>query len=209
MSSRFNALSLQVRLLLSVMALILTMACLLPSGSLKPSTPSLPTPTATLTSTPIQLPTSDLNAAPVQPPTELPTPLPTVTLPYATAESILGDLCFDYLRTLVGKTLILDSESDLIALYDQVDKSKKCDDPVTRGTFDFTAQQIVGSVFADQACDVMVSHESTALDDTAHLRIITLRATLLGECEYDLVYPIWFALDRPPATYTTQIQFIK
>ena len=209
MPFRFDSFSLRVRLLLSLLGLILTVACLLPSGSLKPSTPPLPAPISTLTSTPIQLPTSDLTIVPVSPPTLEPTPLPTVTLPYATAESVLSDLCFDYLRTLAGKTLILDSEPDLIALYDQADQSKKCDDPVTRGTFDFTAQQIVGSVFVDQACDVMLSHESTTLDDSAHQRIITLRATLIGDCEYDLVYPIWFAIDRPPPTYTTQIQFLK
>ena len=132
-----------------------------------------------------------------------------MTLPYPSADAVLGDICFDFLRTLVGKTIILDSDADLNALYDQIDGSKQCADPVTRASFDFTGQQIVGSVLTVQACDVLVSHESTALDDASRQRQITLRVELVGDCEYELLYPVWFSIERPPATYTTLVQFIK
>lgn len=205
MASFFNSLPLRIRLLLYLAAMLLLPACLLPSGSLGPATTSGASPAVVLTATPITL----LPTQPSLGPSPAPTSLPTVTLPYPTADAALDGLCFDYLRTLAGKTIILDSDADLTALYDQVDKSKLCDGPVIRGSFDFSGQQVVGSVFEDQGCDVTLSHESTTLDDSVQQRIITLRAQLIGDCEYDLLYPVWFAIERPPAPYTTQIVFIK
>src|SRR5262245_59862699 len=112
MPFRIDMRSARVKFLFLLLGLILTTACLLPSGSLKPSTP--PVPTIKLTLTPTLLIT--VQASPAIPPTVTPTPPPTMTLPYPTAESVLGDLCFDFLRTLAGKTLILDADADLIAL---------------------------------------------------------------------------------------------
>src|SRR5258708_29674228 len=125
------------RILLYWAVLILVTACLL-NGSLRPETPPVASPSAILTSTPIHLETRMSTA--VQ--SSSGTPQPTTTLPYPMSDNILGDICFDFLRSLVGSTIVLDSAADLTALYEKVDRSKKCDDPVTRGSFDFTTQQI-------------------------------------------------------------------
>src|SRR4051794_20694749 len=86
-------------------------ACNLPMGL----PPASPTPLPSPTPTPEQV-------------TASPQPAPSATLPFPDASSVLAGVCFSFLETLDGQTVVLDSPRDLSAFYDQVDKSKRCRD---------------------------------------------------------------------------------
>jgi hypothetical protein len=154
----------------------------------------------TLTATPASSPAPTPSATAVIPVT------PTATLPYADASAVLGSLCYDFLQTLNGQTIILDSPADLSAFYDRVDKSKRCPDAASRQNFDFAANQIVGTAVIARGCSLDATYDHTDLDDAARQRIIVFRLAVTGDCDYGLVRPIWLAIDRPPPGYTTQLR---
>jgi hypothetical protein len=132
--------------------------------------------------------------------------IPTVTLPYADANAVLGGLCYDFLQTLNGQTIILDSPADLSAFYDRVDQSKRCPDAVLRQDFDFAPNQIVGTAVSARGCSLDATYDHTNLDDAARQRVVVFQLAVSGDCDYGLVRPIWLAIARPPPGYTTQLR---
>ncbi len=175
------------------LAALSVLACNFPPGlptvspALPPSPVSGPTPTPVETTIP-------------------PTPVLSATLPFPDASSVLSGVCFSFLQTLDGKTVVLDSPHDLAAFYDQVDKSKRCRDTVERKDFDFSNYQIVGTVVTGEGCSIGLAYEGATLDDQAHQRVITFRAAVGGDCGYQLAHPLWLAVDRPAPGYTTQLR---
>ncbi len=138
-----------------------------------------------------------------------PAPTPTIESPYPNANSIMAGVCFSFLQTLDGTTVVLDSERDLSAFYDQVDKSKRCRDPVPHQQFDFSTRQIVGTVLTGEGCAIDLAYDHTDLDENTHQRTIGFRAAVSGDCAYDLVRPIWLSIERPASGYTTNLQISK
>jgi hypothetical protein len=132
--------------------------------------------------------------------------IPTATLPYADANAVLGGLCYDFLQTLNGQTIVLDSPADLSAFYDRVDQSKRCPDAVLRQDFDFAPNQIVGTAVTARGCSLDATYDHIDLDDAARRRVVVFRLAVKGDCDYGLVRPIWLALVRPPPGYTTQLR---
>lgn len=119
-----------------------------------------------------------------------------VGIPYINAKPVVPDLCFDFLKSLVGRSLVLDSTADLTALYDQADHSKDCALPVTRFEFDFTRYQIVGAVTSGTGCSIDLIYDATIADDLARTQTIALKRRVIGACGYELVRPIWLAVER-------------
>jgi hypothetical protein len=147
--------------------------------------------------------TSVPSLAPTPPATAV---IQTATLPYTDANAVLGGLCYDFLQTLNGQTIILDSPADLSAFYDQADKSKRCPDAVPRQDFDFAPNQIVGTAVTARGCSLDATYDHTDLDDAAQRRVVVFRLAVNGDCDYGLVRPIWLAIGRPPPGYTTQLR---
>jgi hypothetical protein len=157
---------------------------------------------------------------PVRQPTPTPSPIPSATplptvevteqparlpsMPYDDAGSVLAGLCFGFLQTLSNHTLVVDSAADLAKLYDAVDASKQCRGAVERKPFDFSARQIVGFVAVGTGCSLDVIYDRTELDESAHQRTIVFQSRIDGDCPYDLVRPLWLAVERQG--YTTQIR---
>jgi len=131
---------------------------------------------------------------------------PSPTMPFPDAGSVLAGVCFSFLQALNGRTVVLDSPRDLAAFYNQVDASNQCRDSATRQSFDFSNQQIVGTVVTGEGCTVDLAYDSAELDDKTRQRTLVFRAVVRGDCPYDLVRPVWLAVDRPPPGYTTQIR---
>ncbi len=167
---------------------LFTLACSLPIG--RPTTTPAPVASATPTA----------QAAP----TIAWTPPP--TLPFPDASSVLVGVCFRFLQALDGKTIVLDSSRDLAAFYNQVDASEQCRDSAARQDFDFSNRQIVGTVVTGEGCAVDLAYDSTELDDKNRRRTLVFRVVVRGDCPYELVRPVWLAVDRPPSGYTTQIR---
>jgi hypothetical protein len=174
---------------LSLTACILAaLACNLPTATSVPTATALPLPT------PIVLTAS---------------PGPSPTLPYPDANTVLAGVCFAFLQTLGGQTIILDSPRDLSQFYDQVDSSKRCKGAVERQAFDFSDRQIVGTVITGAGCAIGANYDRTAQDDAVKQRTIVFQVYVSGDCPYDLVRPLWLAVARPPAGYSTQFQISK
>jgi hypothetical protein len=152
-------------------------------------------PTLTATPGPTLTPSPSATAA-----------IPTATLPYTDANAVLGGLCYDFLQTLNGQTVILDSPADLSALYDRVDQSKRCPDAVPRQDFDFGPSQIVGTAVTARGCSLDARFDHIDLDDAARRRVVVFQLAVKGDCDYGLVRPLWLAISRPPPGYTTQLR---
>ena len=131
--------------------------------------------------------------------------MPSATLPYADASAVFGGLCYDFLQTLNGQTIILDSPADLSAFYDRADQSKRCPDAAIRQDFDFAPNQIVGTAVTAKGCSLDATYDHIDLDDAARRRVVVFRLAVNGDCDYGLVRPIWMAIGRPPPGYTTQL----
>jgi hypothetical protein len=174
-----------------VLAALSAVACNLLSGRPTPNPTPLPSPVIT----PVELIS-----------TPSPPPAPTATLPFPDASALLAGVCFSFLETLDGQTVVLDSPRDLAAFYDQVDSSKRCRDTVTRQQFDFSSGQIIGTVITGMGCTVGVSYEGTERDDQAHQRTVVFRASVGGDCPYQLVHPLWLLVERPLPGYTTRVR---
>ncbi len=134
---------------------------------------------------------------------------PSPTFPYPDVNAVFGGLCYNFLRTLQGQTLVFDKMADLSAFYDQADESKKCPDAAIRQPYDFTNSQIVGTVATGKGCRLDLTYDHTEMDAVGRQRIIVFRAAAVGDCDYELARPVWLALDRPPSGYTNQIRLIS
>ena len=150
------------------------------------------TPTAFMTQTP----------GPTQ------TPLPTLAIPYADATNLLVGVCFKYLATLDGQNINFASSGDLAAFYNDVNKSKKCADAAPFTHFDFSTQQLVGTVITGQGCDIALAYDRTDQDDAAKQRRIVMHSSITGDCPYLLVQPILIVIDRKPG-YQTKMVIVK
>lgn len=139
-------------------------------------------------------------------PSSTPEPTPTPALPFPDASAIFEGVCFQYLRTLGGQTITLNSQADLNAFYNKVDESELCRDRVERKTFDFSARQIIGTAITGEGCGINLTYERTDQDDSRQQRTIVLRAAVSGDCPYELVRPIWMIVERPASGYSTQLQ---
>jgi hypothetical protein len=152
--------------------------------------------------TPAPSPTPSATSIPTVEVTEQPARLP--GLPYDDAGSVLAGLCFSFLQSLADHTLVLDSPADLAKLYDAVDASKQCRGAVERKSFDFSTRQIVGFMAVGTGCSLDLIYDHTELDESTHQRIILFHSRIDGDCPYDLVRPLWLAVERQG--YTTQIR---
>jgi hypothetical protein len=136
-------------------------------------------------------------------------PSPTFALPFPDAGAIFDGVCFQYLRTIGGQTITLTSQADLNGFYNKVDESELCRDRVERKTFDFSARQIVGTAIIGEGCGIDLTYERTDQNDSSQQRTIILRATVSGDCPYELVRPIWLIIERPASGHTTQLQISR
>ena len=167
------------------------LACNFPTHDLTPvpsATPALFVPTA------------------ASPAPDTPLPAPTIQLPYDDASSVFAGVCFNFLQTLAGQTLVFNTPAELAVFYDRVNQSKQCRDVGAPPPFDFGARQIVGTVAAGKGCQIDTRFERIDTDASAHQRRIVFQATPVGDCGYDLVRPLWLAIARPPDGYTNVIQ---
>jgi len=143
---------------------------------------------------------------PAPPAPDTPLPTPRIQLPYDDASALFAGVCFNFLQTLAGQTLVFNTPGELAAFYDRVNQSKQCRDVVAPQPFDFGARQIVGTVATGKGCQIDTRFERIDTDANARQRRIVFQATPVGDCGYDLARPLWLAIARPPDGYTNVIQ---
>lgn len=158
-------------------------------------------PTEVVTATIPALPTETIFTPASPPATPTSTPLVTFTGPYGNTTALLDGVCFEFLATLGGQTWAWTTPDDLAAFYDRADVSEACAAPVTRGTFDFTGQALVGVMSTAIGCDAAYRFIDMTQDDTARTQTITLQFEIQTGCPYELVEPLLMAVLQPPAGY--------
>lgn len=130
-------------------------------------------------------------------------------MPYQDVSGLLQGVCFKYLATLDGQSLMFDSAGDLNAFYNAVNTSKKCVGVVQRGSFDFSSKQVIGTVITGQGCGITLAYDRSTQDDGLKVRTVIMQAAFTGDCGYGLVQPLLIAADRPPAGYRNIVTVVK
>lgn len=155
----------------------------------------------------------NLSAGPTLPPTSSPSIPPPTTIPlaatlpppvletvagspYFDAGPVLIDACFDFLRGVSGQQFAFDDEAALAGFYRQIDRSRVCPVTVRRYGFDFNRYRIIGTVIAAKGCSIALTYVRTTQDTSAGVATVGLRAETVGACAYDLIRPVWFAIER-------------
>lgn len=114
------------------------------------------------------------------------------------AAPLLEDICFEAAYAMAGQTFILSAPEQLDGLYDQINASGQCPRPIERHSFDFKGRAIVGTwTYAAEGCTAR--HDPVRLRRSAENRVLTLRYRFVveGECPYELIRPLWIAVENP------------
>ena len=131
--------------------------------------------------------------------------LETSTGPYPSLLALLDSVCFEFLSTLEGESWVWNSADDLNTFYNRADGSELCPGLVTRGTFDFSTQVLVGTIHVGQGCDAAYHVIDLVQDDAAQTQTLRLELALQPDCDYEVVLPFLIAVPRPPQGYTLQV----
>jgi hypothetical protein len=160
-------------------------------------------PTLPPTSSPVITPTATIPIAATLPPPVLVT---VVGSPYFDAGPVLIDACFDFLRSVSGQQFVFDDEAALAGFYRQIDRSRVCPVAVRRYGFDFNRYRIIGTVIAAKGCSIALTYIRTLQDASAGVATISLRAETVGTCPYDLIRPVWFAVERDSLRWQISVE---
>ncbi|MBN1562599.1 MAG: hypothetical protein JXA10_02085 [Anaerolineae bacterium] len=190
---------------IAILSLLSSTLLILTGCTLADSPDSSPIP---ITSTPDQIiATNHQPLTPTQ--TSDPTTLPdlrTAYGPFTDAAWVLDGVCFEALAQMNGASWSWGTTDALNTFFDQVDDSGWCDSPVSRPSFDFTDQMLVGTVHTAQGCDAAHRLIDVVQDDTAQTRILILALDVQSGCPYELAQIFLVAVPRLPDAYTTTIR---
>jgi hypothetical protein len=162
------------------------------------------TPSPTNVTGPTARPTSTA-APPVQP--DLTPTLAASTGPYADAVGLLDDVCFEYLHSLGGRTWVWESSAELDAFYDQAEEV--CGRTITRGTFAFDGEVLVGAVSLATGCDAAHQFLDLRTDDAQATQTLVLRFVVQPGCPYELVQLLLIAVPHPPTDYELAVEVVR
>lgn len=123
------------------------------------------------------------------------------------AAALLEGVCFEAAHAMSGQAFILTSQEQLNSLYDQIDSTKLCRRPIARQTFDFAGRTVVGTwTYSPQGCTAR--HELIRVRRNDENRVLNLRYRFIveGDCPYELIRPLWVAVDNPDS-YNIRLTF--
>lgn len=144
-----------------------------------------------------------LNEELPSPPAVTPTPTEIIIQPTATetlpdVAALFDGICFEAAHALSGRTFILHSQNDLDALYQQIDNTQHCKRPILRHNFDFVTQSIVGTwTYSPQGCTAEHNVDELEIVGEGRVIILNYRFSTQGTCPYELIRPLWVAVDNP------------
>jgi hypothetical protein len=139
-------------------------------------------------------PTGDLFPTPTDIVTLGPTPTP---MPYVfiDANSVVSGICFESAYDAAGRTFVLRSAGELERLFDLADNSQFCREPVGRAQFDFSGPRaIIGTWTRGRGCTADHEIVSVEIDEVSQIFVIRARLVVAGDCNYELVRPLWIGL---------------
>jgi len=131
------------------------------------------------------------------------TPLNVPVLP--TEATLLGDLqdvselmsgiCFESAFDARERIFILRTAFDHIRFYDDADNSRLCRRVVRRYPFNFDGGTVLIGVWNyGIGCTASHTIERVERDDTAKQIMIRARLSIEGECNYELLRPLWLSV---------------
>jgi hypothetical protein len=110
--------------------------------------------------------------------------------------SVVSGICFEAALDASGTLFIMRNAAQLIEFYDLADNSHFCRHPVTRYPFDFSNGRVLAGLWsAGRGCTAAHIVQSVQSDDAAKTLTIHLNFVTEGDCNYELVQPLWMGLD--------------
>jgi hypothetical protein len=153
----------------------------------------------------------NLNTRPTQPTLpsitieSSPLPEPTLTPSQSlgnglTDESfVMSGICFEAAYDSRERVFVLKNAVDHINFYDLADNSRLCRQPVIRHPYDFRENHaLVGTWSYGAGCKASHTLESVTRDAATQTVTITARFATEGECNYELIRPLWLGLTLEP-----------
>jgi hypothetical protein len=123
-----------------------------------------------------------------------------VVAPASDASHLLDGICFEAAHALSGHAFVLNDQAQLDGLYDQIDRSGLCRRRIPRLQFDFAGRAVVGTwTYAPHGCTARHEQVQIWRDDVTRTMTMRYRFAVEGECPYELVRPLWVAVENPDA----------
>ncbi|MBZ0299147.1 MAG: hypothetical protein K8J31_05380 [Anaerolineae bacterium] len=138
-------------------------------------------------------------AVPLLPEMAEPTATPTAAAPAEFVEDVsdvMRGICFEAAFDAAGQVFVLRDTAAYIHFYDLADESHLCRHPVERTPFDFSSGRILaGGWSTGIGCTARHEIQSVTRDEATQQVTITVQFITEGSCDYELVRPLWLALD--------------
>jgi hypothetical protein len=150
-----------------------------------------------------------------------PSPLPNVVIPSQTAipapsnilygdltdeSAVMAGICFEGAFDARGKIFLLKTALDHINFYDQADNARLCRRNVARMPFDFDNGAVLVGIWSyGRGCTSQ--HTITAYERDEEAKTITIRASFAtqGDCNYELLQPLWIGVPNAQAYGVTLV----
>ncbi len=108
---------------------------------------------------------------------------------------VMSGICFEAAYDSRERVFVLKNAVDHINFYDLADNSRLCRQPVKRYPYDFRENHaLVGTWSYGGGCKANHRIESVTRDEATQTVTITARFTTEGDCNYELIRPLWLGL---------------
>jgi hypothetical protein len=116
--------------------------------------------------------------------------------PWTDENAVMGGICFEAALDASGQLFVLRNAANLIEFYDLADNSQFCRRPVTRYPFDFSNGRVLAGLWSyGRGCTARHDVEDIQRDDAERTLTIRLHFITEGDCNYELIQPLWIGLD--------------
>ncbi len=139
-------------------------------------------------------------------PISLETATPTLPTGYMDVAYLLDGVCYDALRVLVERPMVLRVQADLDQYFINLNSLGVCEGTMVASTFDFSRQILVGQIQMGQGCDANFYPDPPATDTQARTVTIRVHFAVTPDCDYEVMGVFLMAIARPPDDYTVTIQ---
>lgn len=178
----------------AISLLILLTAC-------QPSLPVTSSPTIAPTTTPLVFQQTYIT------PISLETATPALPEAYVDAAYLLDAVCYDALRVVADRQIILPSQPDLDQYFNNLNSLGVCEGVMTAPAYDFSSRILVGYIQMGQGCDASFYPDAPALDTQARTLNIRVQFAVTSDCDYEVMGIFLAAIARPPDDYGVTIIF--
>jgi hypothetical protein len=122
-------------------------------------------------------------------------PLSTPSTEYTDASLVMSGLCWGAMFELRDTPFVIMNAEQHIEFYNQVDQLQRCPRPITRYPHDFNdGSALVGIWSYGMGCTAQHTITNFERDEATQTINIQAQFTTQGECNYELLRPLWLSI---------------